>query len=108
MPWFSAKARKKESLGVGGGHEKMDLSTNLLLLGKLSTQLSISTQVPQHFCGYGCVDNWWYYWTWLWTIGDDLWTSLDATLFAYNDENNKLLCMHLDLVNLLHMNISFH
>jgi hypothetical protein len=26
---------------------------------------------------------------------------------VHNDENNKLLCMHLDLVN-LYMNISFH
>jgi hypothetical protein len=58
MPWFSAKARKKESLGVGGGHEKMDLSTNLLLLllGKLSTPTlnfysSASTLLRVWMCG---------------------------------------------------------
>jgi len=90
---------------VGGGHEKLDLSTNLRLLGKLSTQPSISTQVPQHFAGMD-----------VWTIGGTigrgcgrLVMSLDVPgrNLVHNDENHKLLCMHLDLVN-LHMNISFH
>jgi hypothetical protein len=57
MPWFSAKARKKESLGVGGGHGKMDLSTNLLLLGKLSTQTLNFYSSASTLCGYGCMDN---------------------------------------------------